>query len=717
MLQLVSAKFTNFRLLRDLEVEFSLNPNRPLTVVRAENESGKTTFHTALQWVLYGDQALPRATTEGGFRLHPIDWDVTADGADVEIAGEITFRFTRLSSTPTGGTEEQAVEEYVLRRTCQERLDPDGTFSRFHRDPTLLKRTPAGHEPVETNPAALIEEMIPISLKEIFFTDGDRALAFIQASQGTRRERVENAIRSLLGLELIETAERHVLRALTDIRKRIGSEGGDSEIGQLTTRLNSIDEQLAAKEEERKQAQAAVSRLEEEITKYNELLVRALVRGDRDELSQQLKAAEARRNSYDAAHRDRVRGVADLFSDATLPTNLLSEVVKETKELLEPLHQQGRIPSTFVPLIKERLTAGVCICGTPLGAGSKERTELEAHLVERAEDDALHDRLAQLYYRTETILEETGTPRGHWTSQLRERSRLVDDATRALSRAQEEMRELEVKLDQVPDTDVAELRRQIKAADGHRRDEDRKATLADAEIKRLNEERTQVDARRDQVLRMQGRFQLQRASERATEDLLRVLQESMGVLKGQKLREVSDEMNRLFLRMIVADPEQKSIIREASITPDYDIVVTGVAERHLDPDVDLNGASRRALTIAFILALTKVSEAQAPSIIDTPLGMTSGAVKRAILQTGVDEASQLMLLLTRDEITGTADILDASVGSICTFSNSAHFPGQLVNQPPYDDLRVMACACDHNHFCGVCERQPDANNPALQRRG
>lgn len=716
MLQLVSARFNNYRLLRDFEVEFSLNPSRPLTVVRAENESGKTTFHTALQWVLYGDQALPTASTDGGYRLHPIDWDVSADGADVEISGEISFRFTRLSSTPTGGVEEHAVEEYVLRRTCQERLDADGNFSRFHREPTLLKRTPAGYEPVETNPAALIEEMIPISLKEIFFTDGDRALAFIQASQGARRERVENAIRSLLGLELIETAERHVLKALTEIRKRISQEGGDSEIGQLTTRLNTIDEQLAAKEEERKQAHASVSRLEEEITKYNELLVRALVRGDREELSQQLKAAEARRNSYDAAHRDRVRAVADLFSDATLPTNLLYRVVEETKELLEPLHQQGRIPSTFVPLIKERLTAGVCICGTPLLEGTKERQELEAHLVERAEDDALHDRLAQLYYRIDTLLDATATPRGYWISQLQERSRLVDDATRALSRSQEEMRDLQVKLDQVPDTDVAELRRQSKAADEHRRDEDRKATLAEADIKRLSDERTQIDSRRDQVLRMQGRFQLQRASERATEDLLSVLQASMAVLKGQKLRDVSAEMNRLFLQMIVADPDQKSIIREASITPEYDIVVTGVADRRLDPDVDLNGASRRALTIAFILALTKVSETQAPSIIDTPLGMTSGAVKRAILQTGVDEASQLVLLLTRDEISGTSDILDSAVGSICTFSNTAHHPGQLVNNPPYDDLRVMVCACDHNHFCGVCERQPDAQNPALQRR-
>ena len=61
------------------------------------------------------------------------------------------------------------------------------------------------------------------------------------------------------------------------------------------------------------------------------------------------------------------------------------------------------------------------------------------------------------------------------------------------------------------------------------------------------------------------------------------------------------------------------------------------------PDRDLNGASRRALTLAFILALTKVSEVEAPNIIDTPLGMMSGYVKRSVLMTAIRESSQLEL--------------------------------------------------------------------------
>ena len=70
-MKLLRAAFQNFRLLRDLEFEFATDSDRHLTVIRAANESGKTTILHALQWALYGDAALPGRGE--GFRLHPIE--------------------------------------------------------------------------------------------------------------------------------------------------------------------------------------------------------------------------------------------------------------------------------------------------------------------------------------------------------------------------------------------------------------------------------------------------------------------------------------------------------------------------------------------------------------------------------------------------------------------------------------------------------------------
>ena len=58
-MKLIRAEFENFRLLRQLNLDFSTDKIRKLTVIRAENESGKTTILNGLQWALYGDDALP----------------------------------------------------------------------------------------------------------------------------------------------------------------------------------------------------------------------------------------------------------------------------------------------------------------------------------------------------------------------------------------------------------------------------------------------------------------------------------------------------------------------------------------------------------------------------------------------------------------------------------------------------------------------------------
>ena len=87
-MKLLSAEFQNFRLLRNLKLKFAGDVNRNLTVIRAANESGKTTILYALQWALYGDAALPGKGE--GFRLHPIDWD-EGESKRVPIIASVEF--------------------------------------------------------------------------------------------------------------------------------------------------------------------------------------------------------------------------------------------------------------------------------------------------------------------------------------------------------------------------------------------------------------------------------------------------------------------------------------------------------------------------------------------------------------------------------------------------------------------------------------------------
>ena len=175
-------------------------------------------------------------------------------------------------------------------------------------------------------------------------------------------------------------------------------------------------------------------------------------------------------------------------------------------------------------------------------------------------------------------------------------------------------------------------------------------------------------------------------------------------MKTREVAAVSRRMNELFMQMIGSDPD-RAMIKSASINSDFRIVVVGRNDRALDPSQDVNGASRRALTIAFILALTEISGVEAPNVIDTPLGMMSGYVKSEVVRVAAASSSQLILLLTHDEIQGTEDILDERAGVVVTMTNPAHYPKILKNDPGTTEAKVILCVCDHNSSCEICERK------------
>ena len=229
----------------------------------------------------------------------------------------------------------------------------------------------------------------------------------------------------------------------------------------------------------------------------------------------------------------------------------------------------------------------------------------------------------------------------------------------------------------------------------------------ETELTELRREIKERKVDRGRLLREQKKNARILAELEVTQDVRKVLKSAEERIANEELQKVSDLMNNIFLEMIGADPEQGAIIRQAEISREFDIIVYGPNDRMLNPDRDLNGASRRALTLAFILALTKVSEAEAPNVIDTPLGMTSGFVKRSILRTLVRESTQLILFLTHDEIAGCEEIIDEAAGVILTLTNPAHYPKMLVNDPEVEERKVLRCACNHHNECVLCRRRAD----------
>lgn len=705
-MKLIRAEFENFRLLRSLKLDFSTDGNKKLTVIRAENETGKTTILNALQWTLYGDDALPGKGQ--GYRLHPLDWNIS-DGSRVPISAQVDFETTTLRRSRTKVSEIR--RQYRIIRSTVETLN--GTeWERSQSTVKLFLLENTGSVPINP-PEAFIMEELPPELREVFFTDGDRALSFIEAtiSVTTKRDRVQKAIRSLLGLGIIEDALKHVRKAASEVNKTAKAIGNNDKLTQIATKLERIEKDSSELEENIADAKVQFSAFDEKLAEIQKKIDAALVKGDRKKLKCDIEQTEQQLKQIDNQRAAAAKEHTNLFRGLPLARDILAPILEKALGKLGELEEQGKIPNTTIPVLEERLKGNLCICGESLDLdsrdGKRRRDHIQCLIDDSQKADVLQSSITDLYYGSRTLqpdqISEDERWQGHYTKVVDRR----DELENIRDEQGKKLKALEVQLDDIPDTNIQGLR-DTKHQYTEQRDRfNANCARYETQFEGLRNEQKRFVLQRDNLLREQKKGARILAELEVTQDIERVLRNSYDRITNEELAKVSELMNAIFLEMIGADSEQGSIIRKAKISKDFDIVVYGSNNRTLNPDRDLNGASRRALTLAFILALTKISGVVAANVIDTPLGMMSGYVKRSVLKTAIRESSQLVLFLTRSEIAGCEEILDSEAGRVITLTTPTHYPRMLVNDPQTNEQKVLRCECSHRQECRLCQRRQD----------
>jgi DNA sulfur modification protein DndD len=685
-MKLIRARFDGFRLLREVEIEFSTDDARNITVIRAANESGKTTMLSALQWGLFGEAALP-----GSFTLAPMDLPTGAlSDTTVEIDYEVEGK--------------RGPSRFRLVRSVTTKVDA-GISAKSTLQ--LYELLPTGANPLG-NANAVIAAHMPTELREVFFTDGDRALSFIEGSRSEQQKRVRLAIEQMMGLPRLTNAIDHLRKVEKDIRDRLSGETGSEELTALKRDIDSLDQLIPELEEKFEAAKDDVARLTELHQKADRELQDALKRGNREEIAAELQSISKNMDRAEASRRGYENRQAALLSNKTFASSMLRDKMEKAGKLLEELRAKGQIPNKTIPILEDRLEHSDCICGESLDNssddGRRRRKAILALIEESRGTDALKAKVSDLYYEGKELFISSSRK---WVDDYRSAFEERDNLDAMLQDLGEQKADLEARLALVADDNVQQAR-------------DMRDTYAEriagglaaigrheAAIRQRKELRTESVRKFEVLSARQSKTQRLAAELTVAKDVKAVFEKSLEVMKTREVEAVSNQMNHLFLRMIGADEAEKALIRRAEITSEFRIVVYGRNDKLLDPSQDLNGASRRALTIAFVLALTEVSGVEAPNVIDTPLGMMSGYVKREVLRTASDDSSQLVLFLTHSEIAGCEDILDEKAGKVVTMTNPAHYPNILLNEPDVPDARVVMCGCNHRSECHVCARKDD----------
>lgn len=722
-MKLKSAKIKNFKLLRDVRIEFSIDGQRPLTVIRAENGSGKTSTLMALRWALYGQDGLDDPT----MRLSRAGWP---NGQECEISVQLDFSHTLYSII--AGESVGVTTDYRLIRSVTERPDGDRPNRGANRV-VLFESTDRG---LEKKDESLIGDMLPSEMKDIFFTDGDAALTFIspQLSRASRRNQVKEAIRSLLGLGLLEAAGTHVAGAKRRFNSEVSNLSGAGKLADITKQLTHAEDKLAQDVARLRDIERQIEDLVRRHDEADKHLQLALQAGDYDELVQQEKQARSQLSAAkenEIALKERHR---QLLQDERLSLVLLSLTLDKGFNQLTKLHDAGVIPSASIPVLQERLTIEECICGTPLTKGSEARKHVEDLIAAQRTIDDERRRLTELYHAAKVDLQREVNAARDWTRSLETLERTRLNNRKARETAQGQLKVLSEKIKRIDKGTITEARKNrdsllvgLRAKQDERRD-------LQADVDRWESVISELTPQQASLRRQDKKLSMLNSRLTVTEDTAAIVRGTLDDLEQIYLARVSQRLNDLFLEMVGADPASMAeltagqdnptsqVLVGAAITSDNEIVVYSNDSRTLNPENELSGAQKRALTFSFIWALTEVSQVVAPRIIDTPLGMMSGRVKQRVVELittpsskPTDVEKQVILFLTRDEIRGIEPIIDARAGRVMTFTNTDQFPVDVVNDPNVDVPEVLRCECNHRQFCVICARRNDDQYGLIER--
>ncbi len=741
MLLIRRIEIENFVCFDRIEIEPSTDPKRPLTLIRAENGSGKTTLLRAIRWGMYGEDGLPGNASQ--FSLHLADWRPDEDGMRTKVA----ILFETDGSTRDHPEGNRTTTAYELTRTVTtvnrnpaRSGAPD--FRRVDEHAQLMVQTSSGSwEPHEAGVASVVAQLLPGDLRDFFVMDADEAADFVGGSENkvVQRQAVIDktsfAVRALLGLDVFKDATDRVRRIANEFGRSATKAVGDDELNRQQTELdrlrNEMKEAEGLVEKERRRKTEIEGELESARDKL-ESLVGSI--GAQDVLKQRLKDNRQRRERARQLRLDAFGKLSRQLSGIDLLATLASDEISSVRELLQPLYDDGSIPSRHLAFVQGLLERGLCVCGQDLSAESDFRRHVQ-HLLDKSlgkEDVANY--LAEVLQAANALHQFCGAE--GWDRRCRELEQAIADLDQEMEDLDTDKREMNEQLDDVKAVEVQVTRDKIGMLATQKETIDRTLGASEDNRDRYRRQVNELDGRIRAQLRRQREARDHQACQQTSTILVDILEQAYATIRDEQVQELDAEMNRLFARMAanvneedVEDADRRKatlrMIDQVGLQPlagdagEFEIFALNSRGRSMPP-TEINGASRRILALSFVLALCKVSRTYAPLVADSLLNFMSGSVRSNTLRVTAQTASQPILLLTPSDLESQneVDLVSEYGGATYTLTGQwqhTDHDGDVVNLT--DQRRVaLICSCGPREFCAVCERTGQSGSPGWRNK-
>jgi len=359
---LKSMSLTNFRQFNGTQsVNFSVDPDKNVTVIMGENGSGKTTLAQAFTWCLYG------ATD--------FDDQVVLNKAVAQNIGPNGEAFVqvKISMVHLG-------IDYIMTREQKYTTDSTGGLKRPNN--TVFKiqyKNKDGQQDFvkESEVDLRMKEILPKELAKYFFFDGERIGNMSKEIRKGKSKEFADAVKSLLGLSAFTEALDHLGgRSSNTVIKSYESDydsKSDSKIALLRDEIVGYDARL-------EQIEKRFSEIDnEEYTaseKAKEYEIKIAENRDSEKFAQERARLKSKLASLEQSKVSSTTGVIETFNRKGASWMATKMIHDALKELADADKLDTGIPDIHARTIQFLINRKTCLCGTPIEFGGPAYTEL-----------------------------------------------------------------------------------------------------------------------------------------------------------------------------------------------------------------------------------------------------------------------------------------------------------------------------------------------------
>jgi DNA sulfur modification protein DndD len=633
-MRLISLKFCNFRQFYGKTPEIAFASGKyNTTVIHGNNGAGKTTILNGFTWVLYEKFTAAFASPELLVNKRAIN-EVKLGNA-VECWVEIQFERDR--------------KRYQLKRKCYATREQHNAV---HYSETKLFMLIAGDDgrwypPVE-QPVDIIERILPTSLHQYFFFDGERIDHIFRYGQ---RNNIAEDTKELLGVKVLERAIEHLKKAKKSLQEELEAIGA-LEIKKLIreqTQCERENDRLKNRQQEINTELAERDKLKREIAN------RILELSGADEL-QQLK--EKLEQQEIATRENLIRAKNNLKNLISSQAHLvfIPETLGKFNDLLGNLRNKQELSSGIKQrFIQQLLERQSCICGTELDPETEPYQLVEAWL-DRAGIDDLEETVVRLEDRVATLENEN---KEFWQKVDREQIN-IDRARTELAQIENELDNLKGKLRTYPDDNIQNLQKRIDEIEDSVKDllleQGANKQQIDIFVKEIEEKNKQISKQKIK----ESKQALAKRRIQATQEVIDRIVEVRKRLETQfrysleiRVREIFSSISFTpYLPKISSDYELSLI---ENISGENVPVAASTGENQILSLSFIGGIIDRVREWSQKHTLMGLDSSTFPIVMDSPFGSLDEIYRRQVAKSIPQLANQLVILVTKTQWRGEVE--------------------------------------------------------------